>query len=112
MMNTVTLLGRLTRDPEVRTTANSQVANLSVATERVKLDGNGHTFKDESGYTAKETEFHRVTCFGGVAKSVGEHKSKGDMVAIEGRLHYTKWTDQNGTDRYGSEIIAERVHFV
>lgn len=111
MMNSVTLIGRLTRDPEVRPTSNSTVATLSVATDRVKLDSEGRTFK-ENGYTAKESEFHRVTCFGNVAKSVGEHKAKGDMIAVEGRLHYTQWTDKDGVDRYGCEVIAERVHFV
>lgn len=111
MMNSVTLIGRLTRDPELRSTSTTQVANLSVATDRVKLDGNGRTYK-EDGFTAKETEFHRVTCFGNVAKSVGEHKAKGDMVAVEGRLHYTKWTDNADVERYGCEVIAERIHFV
>jgi single-strand DNA-binding protein len=111
MMNNVTLIGRLTRDPEIRSTTNTQVANLSIATDRVKLDSEGRTYK-EDGYTAKEVEYHRVTAFGTTAKSVGDHKSKGDMVAVEGRLHYTKWTDNGGIERYGCEVIADRIHFL
>ena len=48
----------------------------------------------------------------GVGKCVAEHVAKGAMIMVTGRIHYTKWTDQNGTDRYGCEIIAEQVDFL
>jgi single stranded DNA-binding protein len=57
-------------------------------------------------------QWHRITCFNGVGKCVAEHVTKGAMIMVTGRIHYTKWTDQNGTDRYGCEIIAEQVDFL
>ena len=67
--------------------------------------------KDGNGFTVKETEFHKVTLFNGLGKAVAENKEKGDMIAIEGRLHYTRWQDSDGNDRYGCEIIADRAEF-
>ena len=85
---------------------------LIVATDRVKLNNEGKSYKDpQTGYTAKETEFHKVTLFNGLGKAVAENKEKGDMIAIEGRLHYTRWQDQGGVERFGCEVIGEKVHF-
>ena len=109
-MNNVNLVGRISRDPESRSAGTTTVATLFVATDRPKLK-DGKTFKDESGYTAKETEFHKVTCFGGLANAVANNRSKGHLVAVEGRLHYTRWQDADGNDRYGCEIVADRVEF-
>lgn len=110
-MNTVNLLGRIAKAPETRSLTNATVTTVIVATDRVKLQ-DGKTFKDpETGYTAKETEFHKVTLFGGLGKSVADHKNKGDTIAIEGRLHYTRWQDEAGNERYGCEIIGEKAHF-
>ena len=53
----------------------------------------------------------RLPCFNGLAKAVSGARKKGDLVAVEGRLHYTKWQDRDGNDRYGCEIIADRVEF-
>lgn len=110
-MNNVNLIGRLSRDPELRTAGKTNVATLYVATDRPKLNSEGKTYKDESGYTAKETEFHKVTCFNGLAKAVAGNRAKGNLIAIEGRLHYTRWQDAEGNDRYGCEIIADRAEF-
>jgi single-strand DNA-binding protein len=105
MKNTVTLVGFVGNTPEVRNTQSGvSITNLSLATSR--------SFKDGEGNRQSETEWHRITCFNGVGKSVAEHVSKGAMVMVTGRIHYTKWTDQNGTDRYGCEIIAEQVDFL
>lgn len=109
-MNVVTLTGRVASDPTSREAATSSVATLIVATDRVKLR-EGKTYTDpETGFTAKETEFHRVTCFNGLGKAALS-RSKGDVVAIVGRLHYTRWEDQSGQARYGCEIIAEKIDF-
>ena len=105
MKNTVTLVGFVGNTPEVRSTQSGvSITNLSLATSR--------SFKDGEGNRQTETEWHRITCFNGVGKSVAEHVTKGAMVMVTGRIHYTKWTDQNGTDRYGCEIIAEQVDFL
>ena len=109
-MNNVNLVGRVTKNPELRSTRDSDIATLIVATDRPKLR-DGKTYKDESGFTAKETEFHKVRCFNGLGRAVSQNRKKGDLVAIEGRLHYTRWQDAEGRDRYGCEIVAERVEF-
>lgn len=63
-------------------------------------------------YTAKESEFHRVTCFNGLAKTVGQYCSKGQLVSVQGRIHYTQWEDKDGVTRYGTEILADKVDFL
>jgi len=112
-MNKVTLFGRLTKDPESRQSQRgTTVTTVILATDRVKLDEHGKTYTDpQTGFTAKEAEFHKVTVFNGVGKAVAEHKRKGDQLAIVGRLHYTRWEDRDGVERFGCEIIAEEVHF-
>ncbi len=89
-MNNVDLAGRVAMDPETR----GAVTTLIVATDRVKLR-DGKTYVDDAtGYTAKETEFHKVTCFNGLGKA-GASRKKGDVVAITGRLHYSSWEDRD-----------------
>jgi single-stranded DNA-binding protein len=72
----------------------------------------GKTYKDENGYTAKDSEFHRVTCFNGLGQNVAKYCTKGQLVTVEGRIHYTQWEDKDGTKRYGCEIIADKVDFL
>lgn len=105
MKNTVTLVGFVGNTPEVRNTqSGASITTVSLATSR--------SFKDAEGNRQSETEWHRITCFNGVGRNVAEHVTKGAMVMVTGRIHYTKWTDRNGTDRYGSEVIAEQVDFL
>ena len=112
MTNLVILVGRIARDPETRTTTGgTTITSISVVTDRPARK-DGKTYKDENGYTAKDSEFHRVTCFNGLGKTIEEHCEKGMKVLVRGRIHYTKWTDQQGNDRYGCEIIAETVDFL
>jgi len=84
---------------------------LSVVTDRPARK-DGKTYKDENGYTAKDSEFHRITCFNGLGQNVSRFCSKGQLVTVEGRIHYTQWEDQSGTKRYGCEIIADKVDFL
>ncbi|NML96092.1 single-stranded DNA-binding protein [Novosphingobium olei] len=105
MKNSVTLAGFVGSNPEVRSTqGGASITSLSVATTR--------RFKDGEGNRQSETEWHRITCFNGVGKSVAEHVTKGALVMVTGRIHYTRWTDKNGQFRYGCEIIAEEVDFL
>ena len=105
MKNTVTLVDFVGNTPEVRTTQmGASITSVSLATTR--------SFKDADGNRQSETEWHRITCFKAVGKCVAEHVTKGAMIMVTGRIHYSKWTDQNGTDRYGCEIIAEQVDFL
>ena len=113
MTNIVILVGNLGADPQKRTTTGgTDVATFSLGTSRVKRDSEGKTFKDESGFTAKDTEWHRVTCFNGLGKTVSQYANKGMLVSVRGRLHNTKWTDKDGIERYGYEIIADDVQFL
>ena len=105
MKNTVTLVGFVGNNPEVRSAqSGASITILSLATTR--------SFKDGEGNRQTETEWHRITCFNGVGKCGAEHVTKGAMIMVTGRIHYTKWTDQKGIDRYGCEIIAEQVDFL
>ena len=113
MTNIVLLVGNLGTDPELRATASgTDVAGFSLGTSRPKRDSEGKTYKDESGFTAKDTEWHRVTCFNGLGRIVAQHASKGMLVSVKGRIHNSKWTDKDGVDRFGYEIIAEDVQFL
>ena len=108
MTNIAILTGRIARDPETRETkGGTNVTGITVVTDRPARDKDGKTYKDENGYTAKESEFHRVTCFNGLAKTVGQYCSKGQLVSVQGRIHYTQWEDKDGVTRYGTEILAE-----
>ncbi len=53
-----------------------------------------------------------MTCFNGLSKTVGQYCSKGQMVSVQGRIHYTQWEDGEGVKRYGCEILADKVDFL
>ena len=113
MTNIILLVGNLGSDPELRSTSGgTEVATFSLGTSRPKRDSEGKTFKDDKGFTAKDTEWHRVICFNGLGKSVAQYASKGMLVSVRGRVHYTRWTDKDGVDRYGCEVIADDVQFL
>ncbi|MBV1686467.1 single-stranded DNA-binding protein [Novosphingobium sp. G106] len=105
MKNSVTLVGFVGNNPEVRSTrGDSSITSLSLATNR--------SYRDNAGNRQTDTEWHRITCFNGIGKAVAEHVKKGALIMVSGRIHYTRWTDQAGADRFGSEIIAEQVDFL
>ena len=112
MTNIVLLVGNLGADPDVRlTSGGNDVASFSLGTSRPRRNAEGRTFKDESGFTAKETEWHRVTCFNGLGRIIAQHATKGMLVSVRGRIHNSKWTDREGLDRYSYEVIADDVQF-
>ena len=113
MTNIVLLVGNLGGDPELRSTSGgTDIASFSLGTSRPRRDSEGKTYKDESGFTAKDTEWHRVTCFNGLGRVISQHAGKGMLVSVKGRIHNSKWTDKEGIDRYGYEIIADDVQFL
>ena len=113
MTNIVILVGNLGADPQSRTTNGGiDVTTFSIGTSRPKRDSEGKTYKDASGFTAKDTEWHRVTCFNGLGRVIAQHAVKGMLVSVNGRLHNSKWTDSEGIERYGYEIIADDVQFL
>lgn len=105
MKNTVTLVGFVGHDPEVRNLPGGQaVTSVSLATSR--------SWKDSEGRRQNETDWHRVTCFNGIGKAVAGNVKKGAMIMVTGRIHYTRWTDSEGHIRHGCEIIAGEVDFL
>ena len=113
MTNIVLLVGNLGNDPDSRSTsAGTDVASFSLGTSRPRRDSEGKTYKDESGFTAKETEWHRVSCFNSLGRTIAQHATKGMLVSVRGRIHNSKWTDREGVERYSYEIIADDVQFL
>ena len=102
-INKVILVGNLGRDPEIRTTQNGmKVANLRVATSERWKDRN-------SGEMQERTEWHSVAIFNEHLVSVAERfLHKGSKVYLEGQLQTRKWTDQQGQDRYSTEVVMNR----
>ena len=112
MQNIVILAGNIGQDPETRSTqGGTRITHFTLATSRPRYS-EGKVVRDEKGYRVQDTEWHRITAFNGLGKTIQEYCEKGMKVLVRGRIHYTKWTDQEGNDRYGSEIIAETVDFL
>ena len=103
--NKVILIGRLGRDPELRyTLSGTPVANFPLATSE--------TYTDNNGKKQEKTEWHRIVIWGKQAESVANYLSKGRLALVEGSLQTRKWTDNQGLDRYTTEIRAQRVVFL
>lgn len=101
-VNKVLLVGRLTREPEIRTTTSGQsVASLSMATNRF--------WKDKSGQKQESTEFHNVVLWGRLAEIAGQYLVKGAEVYIEGRLQTRKYTAKDGTEKRTTEVVGENM---
>ncbi len=105
-VNKVILVGNLGNDPDMKYTAGgAAIAKISVATK--------DSWKDkQTGENQERTEWHRVVFFGRLAEIVGEYLRKGSQVYIEGRLQTNKWQDQNGQDRYTTEIVASEMQML
>ena len=112
MQNIVILAGNIGQAPESRTTqGGTTITHFTLATSRPRY-AEGKVLRDENGYRVQDTEWHRITAFNGLGKTIQDHCEKGMKVLVRGRIHYTKWTDQQGVDRYGCEVIAETVDFL
>jgi single-strand DNA-binding protein len=101
-VNKVILVGNLGRDPEIRSTQDGrEIANLAVATSESWRDKN-------SGERREKTEWHRVVIFSdGLVNVVKNYLKKGSKVYIEGSLQTRKWTDQQGVEKYSTEIVLQ-----
>ena len=112
MQNIAILAGNIGQDPETGSTQDGKkITHFTLPTSRPRCS-EGRVLRDDNGYRVQDTEWHRITCFNGLGKTVQEHCEKGMKLLVRGRIHYTKWTDQQGVDRYGCEIIAETVDFL
>ena len=104
-LNLVQIIGRLGRDPELRYThTGSPVASLNIATDE--------SYVDRDDNKVERTEWHRVLVFQRQAENCANYLRKGSLVYVEGSLQTRKWQDQNGQDRYTTEIKAQRVQFL
>lgn len=102
MLNRIVLMGRLTRDPELRHTGNgTAVASFSLAVDR--------DFKSQGG--EKETDFIDIVAWRNTAEFVSKYFTKGRMAVVEGRLQLRDWTDKDGGKRRSAEVVAEHVYF-
>ena len=100
-VNKVIIVGNLGNDPEIRTMPNGEaVANITVATSESWNDKN-------TGERREVTEWHRIVFYRRQAEVAGEYLRKGSKVYVEGRLKTRKWQDQNGQDRYTTEIQGD-----
>lgn len=105
MLNKVMIIGRLGRDPELRYTQSGMpVATLNVATDE--------SFTDRDGNRQEKTEWHRIVVFQRQAENCANFLTKGSLVYVEGSLQTRKWQDQQGQDRYTTEIKGQRVQFL
>lgn len=105
-INKVTILGRLGNDPEIRTIPNGDtVAHFSVATSEAWTD-------KITGERKESTEWHRIVFFRRQAEVVGQYLRKGSLVYIEGKIKTRKWQDQNGQERYTTEIIGDELQML
>lgn len=101
-VNKVLLVGRLTRDPELRNTTTGQtVASVSIATNRF--------WKDQNGQRKEQTEFHNVILWGRLAEIAGQYLTKGAEAYFEGRLQTRKYTGKDNVERRVTEIVAENM---
>ena len=105
-VNKVILIGNLGKDPEVRYMPNGQaVANVTIATSESWKDKN-------TGEQQERTEWHRVVFFRRLAEIAGEYLKKGARIYVEGRLQTRKWQDNQGQDRYTTEIVANEMQML
>ena len=102
-MNSVVLIGRLTRDPETRYTSGSQMAvcTFTIAIDRVTRQGE-----------EKKTDFPRITVFGKQAENCEKFLKKGRLVGVQGRLQTGSYTNKDGATVYTTDVVADRVEFL
>ena len=103
--NNVSLIGNVGQTPTVTTFENGTIlTEFSLATN--------DNFRDSKGERRTRTEWHRIKAFGKPAEVLGQWLNKGSQVALEGRLHYNKWTDKHGQNRVTTEIIVDDFTFL
>lgn len=103
-LNKVFIIGRLTNDPQLRSTKTGQaVAVFSVATNR--------QWTDQQNQKREEVEYHNIVVWGKQAETTSKYLVKGQIVYVEGRLQTRSYEDKAGVKKYATEIVAERVQF-
>lgn len=104
-LNMVQLIGCLGKDPEIRYSQSGQaIANMSLATDE--------SYTDQNGNKVDKTEWHRLVAFGKQAELAQKYLFKGSLIYVQGALQTRKWQDQQGQDRYTTEVKLQRVQFL
>ena len=102
MLNKVFLIGRLTRDPELRFMPNGEaVCNFGLATS--------DKWKNKNGEPTEKTEFHNITIYRRLAEIAGQYLKKGSQVYLEGKIQSRKYTDKNDVERTAYEIVCHEM---
>jgi single-strand DNA-binding protein len=105
IMNSVRLIGNVGREPQVKETANGKkMATLSLATQEKR--------KDAAGKIIEHTDWHTLVFWGRQAEVVASFVSKGEKLAIEGKLSHRDYTDKNGEKRYITEVVVNEMAFL
>jgi len=101
-LNKVMLIGRVTQDPEVRTTPSGiAVTSFGLATNLY--------WNDQSGQRQEKVEFHNIVAWRKLAEICGQYLHKGSKIYLEGRLQTSSWDDQSGNKRYRTEVVADNM---
>lgn len=103
-INKAIIYGNLTRDPELKALpSGSQVASISIATNRI--------WKDQNGAKQESVDYHNVVVFGRQAETAAQYLKKGSGVFVEGRMQTRSWDGQDGKKQYRTEVVADRIQF-
>jgi single-strand DNA-binding protein len=103
-LNKAIVIGNLTRDPEMKSLPSGiQVTSFSVATNRV--------WKDKNNVRQESADYHNIVVFGRQAETANQYLRKGASVLVEGRMQTRSWDASDGTKRYRTEIVADRIQF-
>ena len=102
--NRAIVIGNLTRDPEMKALPSGiSVTTFSIATNRV--------WKDKEGKQQESTDYHNIVVFGKQAETVAKYLKKGSSALVEGRMQTRSWDAQDGSKKYRTEIVADRIQF-
>lgn len=104
MLNKATIIGRLGKDPEIKTINNQTVANFSIASTE--------SWKNKNGEKQKTTEWHNCDAWGKLAEIIQKYVKKGDLIYVEGTIKTRSWDDKNGEKRYSTGINVKEMYML
>jgi single-strand DNA-binding protein len=103
-LNKAQLIGRVTKDPDVKTTPNgTEVTTFGLATN--------YSYRDADGTKQEKVSFHNCVSFGKIAKTIGEYVKKGQEIYVEGRIEYRQWESKEGVKKNATQITIETFQF-
>lgn len=103
-MNTVILIGRVGRNPQIKDINGAKCATFSLATSE--------RYKDRNGNAQELTEWHNIVCWRATADIAERFVKSGDQLCVEGKIKYRQWETEKGENRYSTDIVADRIHLL